>query len=71
MLNIAYPNCAYADPKTSIVIIFARVLISAVAALGPVAVIADNSGGTQRYYEVRGAKLYTEIYVRPPHVCRI
>jgi hypothetical protein len=32
------------------------------------AAIADSSNGTQRYYEVRGAKLYTQIYGHGPPI---
>jgi pimeloyl-ACP methyl ester carboxylesterase len=71
VLDIAYPNCAYADPETSIVNIFARAVIAAIAAiaaLGPVAAIADSSGSTQRYYAERGAKLYTQICGHGPPI---
>ena len=37
--------------------IFAGAVLTIVAALAPLAAIADGSNGTQRYYEVRGAKL--------------
>ncbi len=39
-----------------------------IAALGPTASIADNSSGAQRYLEVRGAKLYTQIYGHGPPI---
>ena len=48
--------------------IFARAVMAAIAALGPMAVIADSSGGTHRYYVVRGAKLYTQIYGHGPPI---
>lgn len=48
--------------------IFARAAIVAIATLGCVAAIADSSGGTQRYYEIRGAKLYTQIYGNGPPI---
>lgn len=48
--------------------IFARAGLAVVAALIPLAAIADDSNGTQRYYEVRGAKLYTQIYGHGPPV---
>ena len=35
VLDIAYPNYAYADPETSIVNIFARAVIAAIAAIAP------------------------------------
>ena len=45
---------------------FAGAVLVALTALTPLAAIADSSNGTQRYYEVRGAKLYTQIYGRGP-----
>ncbi len=66
MPDIAYVNYTFADPETSIVNIFARAVIAAIAAFAPMAAIADSSAGTQRYYEVRGAKLYTQIYGHGP-----
>jgi pimeloyl-ACP methyl ester carboxylesterase len=48
--------------------IFAGTVLAAVAALAPIAAIADSSNGTQRYYEVRGAKLYTQIYGHGPPI---
>ena len=48
--------------------IFALAVMAAVAALGPMAAIADSSGSTHRYYEVRGAKLYTQIYGHGPPI---
>jgi len=68
VLDIAYPSYAFADPETSIVNIFARAVIAAVAALGSMVANADSSGSTQRYYEVRGAKLYTQIYGHGPPI---
>jgi pimeloyl-ACP methyl ester carboxylesterase len=47
---------------------FARAIVAAVAALAPMAAISDSSGGTQRYYEVRGAKLYIQIYGHGPPI---
>jgi pimeloyl-ACP methyl ester carboxylesterase len=47
---------------------FTGVVLAAVAALAPAASNADSPGGTQRYYEVRGAKLYTEVYGHGPPV---
>ena len=44
----------------------AGAVLAAVVALAPLAAIADSSNGTQRYYEVRGAKLYTQIYGHGP-----
>jgi pimeloyl-ACP methyl ester carboxylesterase len=43
-------------------------ILTAVVALGPTAAYADGPSGTQRYVEVRGAKLYTEIYGRGPPI---
>jgi hypothetical protein len=40
---------------------FAGAVLAALAAVVPLATIADSSSDTQRYYEVRGAKLYTQI----------
>ena len=47
---------------------FARTVIAVAAALSSMASIADNSGGTQRYVEVRGAKLYVQIYGHGPPI---
>jgi pimeloyl-ACP methyl ester carboxylesterase len=47
---------------------FARAAIAALVLLSPVASIAEASGGTQRYFEVRGAKLYTQICGRGPPI---
>ena len=47
---------------------FARAVLAALTALAPFAAIADSANGTQRYYEVRGAKLYTQIYGHGPPV---
>jgi pimeloyl-ACP methyl ester carboxylesterase len=46
----------------------AGAFISAVAALAAATATADAPGGTQRYIEVRGAKLYTQIYGHGPPV---
>jgi len=43
------------------------ILIAALA-LVPAAAYADGPAGTQRYVEVRGAKLYTQIYGRGPPI---
>ncbi|MGA8707720.1 MAG: alpha/beta hydrolase [Steroidobacteraceae bacterium] len=40
----------------------------AVLALAPAVAYADGPGGSQRYVEVRGAKLYTQIYGRGPPI---
>jgi pimeloyl-ACP methyl ester carboxylesterase len=48
--------------EVSVVSIFAGAVLAALTALAPLAALADSSNGTQRYYEVRGAKLYTQIY---------
>ena len=48
--------------------IFAGAVLAAVVALAPLAAIADGSNGTQRYYEVNGARLYTQIYGRGPPI---
>lgn len=48
--------------------IVAGAILAAVVAVAPFAVIADNSSGTQHYYEVRGAKLYTQIYGQGPPI---
>jgi pimeloyl-ACP methyl ester carboxylesterase len=61
-------NPCFADPETSILNILTRAVIAAVAALGPIAAMSDSSGSTQRYYEVRGAKLYTQIYGHGPPI---
>jgi pimeloyl-ACP methyl ester carboxylesterase len=44
-----------------------RYLIAALA-LVPAAAYADGPAGTQHYVEVRGAKLYTQIYGRGPPI---
>jgi pimeloyl-ACP methyl ester carboxylesterase len=46
----------------------AGAMISAVAALAAATATADAPSGTQRYIEVRGAKLYTQIYGHGPPV---
>jgi len=48
--------------------VVAGAILAAVVAVAPFAVIADNSSGTQHYYEVRGAKLYTQIYGQGPPI---
>ena len=48
--------------------IFAGAVLATVVALAPLAAIADGSNGTQRYYEVNGARLYTQIYGRGPPI---
>ena len=45
---------------------FTSAVLAAVAALAPAASNADSPSGTQRYYEVRGAKLYTQVYGHGP-----
>jgi pimeloyl-ACP methyl ester carboxylesterase len=46
----------------------AGAIISAVAALAAATATADAASGTQRYLEVRGARLYTQIYGHGPPV---
>src|SRR5271170_3387751 len=41
---------------------FTGAIFAAVVALAPATAYADGTNGTQRYIEVRGAKLYTQIY---------
>jgi pimeloyl-ACP methyl ester carboxylesterase len=53
-------NLAASDFKHAILIAF--------FALAPAAAHADGPGGTQRYVEVRGAKLYTQIYGHGPPI---
>ena len=48
--------------------ICAGAVLAAVVAIAPFAVIGDSSYGTQHYYEVRGAKLYTQIYGHGPPI---
>ena len=48
--------------------IFSGAVLATVAALAPLTASADSSNGTQRYYEVRGAKLYTQIYGHGPPI---
>lgn len=47
---------------------FTSAVLAAVAALAPAASNADSPNGTQRYYEVRGAKLYTQVYGHGPPI---
>jgi len=47
---------------------FTGAALMAVFALGSSAAHADGPGGTQRYIEVRGAKLYTQIYGHGPPI---
>jgi pimeloyl-ACP methyl ester carboxylesterase len=47
---------------------FNGAILIAVLALAPAVAYADGPGGTQRYVEVRGGKLYTEIYGRGPPI---
>ena len=49
---------------SKIVNLFAAAILAVVPVLAPMATSADSTGSTQRYYEVRGAKLYTQIYGR-------
>lgn len=46
----------------------AGAIISTVAALAAATATADAASGTQRYLEVRGARLYTQIYGHGPPV---
>ncbi len=48
--------------RSKIVHILAGSILGVVPVLTSVATSADSSSSTQRYYEVRGAKLYTQIY---------
>jgi pimeloyl-ACP methyl ester carboxylesterase len=54
--------------EANVVNTFACAVLTIVAALAPLAAIGDGSNGTQRYYEVRGAKLYTQIYGHGPPI---
>ena len=47
---------------------FTGVILTAVVALVIGAAYADDLSGTQRYAEVRGAKLYTQIYGHGPAI---
>ena len=47
---------------------FTAVILIAFVALAPATASADDASGTQRYVEVRGAKLYTQIYGRGPPI---
>ena len=47
---------------------FASAILVAVVAFTPAAAYADGPNASQRYIEVRGAKLYTQIYGRGPPV---
>ena len=48
--------------------LFTVAVLIAFLMLAPSASYADGVGGTQRYLEVRGAKLYTQIYGRGPPI---
>jgi len=48
--------------QSKIVNLFAGSIFAGAAVLAPMATSADSSSNAQRYYEVRGAKLYTQIY---------
>jgi pimeloyl-ACP methyl ester carboxylesterase len=50
------------------VIDFKGAILVAVLALTPAAASADGPSGTQRYVEVRGAKLYTQVYGNGPPI---
>jgi pimeloyl-ACP methyl ester carboxylesterase len=52
----------------NIVNIFASVILAGVAALATTVTKADSPNGTERYYDVRGAKLYTQIYGHGPPI---
>jgi pimeloyl-ACP methyl ester carboxylesterase len=43
-------------------------ILAVVAAFAPLAAMADSSNATQGYCEVRGAKLYTQIYGHGPPI---
>src|ERR1700730_6973241 len=47
---------------------FTSAVLAAVAAFAAAASSADSPSGTQRYYEVRGAKLYTQVYGHGPPI---
>lgn len=47
---------------------FSGAILAAVIGIAPTAATADGPSGAQRYYEVRGAKLYTQVYGRGPPV---
>lgn len=47
---------------------FTAAILIALFALAPAAASADGARGTQRYVQVRGAKLYTQIYGRGPPI---
>jgi len=47
---------------------FTGAILVVIVALAPAAAYTDSSNDTQRYVEVRGAKLYTQIYGRGPPV---
>jgi pimeloyl-ACP methyl ester carboxylesterase len=65
---MVYLNCATQTAEATIVNILAGIILSAVAALAPVAADADGISDTKRYYEVNGAKLYTQIYGHGPPI---
>ena len=47
---------------------FTAVILATVVALAPAAAYAEDLKASQRYVEVRGAKLYTQIYGRGPPI---
>jgi pimeloyl-ACP methyl ester carboxylesterase len=47
---------------------FTGAILVVIVALAPAAAYTDSSNDTQRYVEVRGAKLYTQIYGRGPPI---
>jgi hypothetical protein len=49
----------------------AGAILIAVLAFAPAAAYADGPDGTQRYVEVRGARLYTQMYGHGPGLSRI
>jgi len=48
--------------QSKIVSLFAGSILGVAPVLAPMTTSADSSSSTHRYYEVRGAKLYTQIY---------
>ena len=48
--------------------IFVSAAVATVAALASLAAVADSSNVSERYYEVRGARLYTQIYGHGPPI---
>jgi pimeloyl-ACP methyl ester carboxylesterase len=61
-------NCTDQISKGDTMIYFKGVILIAALALAPAIGYADSLSGTQRYVEVRGVRLYTQIYGHGPPI---